>query len=93
MTVQCPKLWWPNGYGAPTLHHLTLTTAVDGQPSDQRTLRFGMREITHELSLMNPAGDLRRVEVRYPLSASSKAPVVNLRGWNVKPARTRASGG
>lgn len=68
LAVQHPKLWWPNGYGAPTLHHLTLTTTVDGQPSDQRTLRFGMREITYELSLMNPAGDLRRVEVDFSLA-------------------------
>ncbi|MDP1966047.1 MAG: hypothetical protein Q8K93_28055, partial [Reyranella sp.] len=63
LSVRDPRLWWPNGYGEPALHGLTLTTSVDGQASDRRQLRFGMRQITYELSLMNPSGHLRRVEV------------------------------
>jgi hypothetical protein len=65
LSVKNPKLWWPNGYGAQTLHALTMTVSQDGQPSDERTLRFGIRQITYELSLMNPSGHLRRVEVDF----------------------------
>lgn len=65
LAVKNPKLWWPNGYGAPNLHALTLTVNQDGQMSDERRIRFGMRQITYELSLMNPAGQLRRVEVDF----------------------------
>ncbi len=65
LSVKNPKLWWPNGYGAPALHALTLSAKADGQASDRKTLRFGMRQITYDLSLMNPAGHLRRVEVDF----------------------------
>ncbi|WP_419252743.1 glycosyl hydrolase 2 galactose-binding domain-containing protein [Caulobacter sp. ErkDOM-YI] len=65
LAVKNPKLWWPNGYGAPALHALTLTVSQDGQASDERRIRFGMRQITYELSLINPAGQLRRVEVDF----------------------------
>jgi beta-galactosidase/beta-glucuronidase len=63
LSVRNPKLWWPNGYGAPTLHDLKITAAVGGVASDARTVRFGMRQVTYELSLMNDKGELKRVEV------------------------------
>lgn len=65
LSVAHPKLWWPNGYGEPALHDLKLSVTVDGQPSDQKTVRFGIRQITYDLSLMNPSGHLRRVEVDF----------------------------
>jgi hypothetical protein len=65
LAIANPRLWWPNGYGEQALHDLTLTAAVDGQASDEKRLRFGIRQITYELSLMNPAGHLRRVEVDF----------------------------
>jgi hypothetical protein len=65
LSVAHPKLWWPNGYGDPALHDLSLSVAVDGQASDRKTVRFGIRQITYDLSLMNPSGHLRRVEVDF----------------------------
>ncbi len=65
LSVAHPKLWWPNGYGDPALHDLKLSVAVDGQASDQKTIRFGIRQITYDLSLMSPSGHLRRVEVDF----------------------------
>lgn len=62
LTVQNPRLWWPNGYGKPELYHLKLTFTEDGKTSDVKQLRFGIREITYELSLLDNAGHLRRVE-------------------------------
>lgn len=63
LSVRAPKLWWPNGYGEQALHRLTLTASVDGRTSDTRTLRFGMREVTYDISLMDQAGDLERVNL------------------------------
>jgi hypothetical protein len=63
--VKSPKLWWPNGYGAQTLHGLRLIASVDGKLSDQKDSRIGLRQMTYELSLMQGDGELRRVEVDY----------------------------
>lgn len=68
--VRHPHLWWPNGYGEPYLY--TLTLQLYARPrhrragrilSDRRTLHFGIREITYELSLFDHRGRLRRVIV------------------------------
>ena len=63
LRIDHPKLWWPNGYGPADLHALEVTARVGGAQSDQVRTRFGIREITYELSLFDHAGRLRRVEV------------------------------
>lgn len=63
LVVKNPRLWWPNGYGEPALHDLKLTVAANGAASDSQDVRFGIRQVTYELSLMDQKGDLRRVEV------------------------------
>ena len=62
LRVRNPKLWWPNGYGEAALHDLRITVANAGAPSDERRLRFGIREITYELSAFDDDGKLQRVE-------------------------------
>ncbi|WP_343615970.1 LamG-like jellyroll fold domain-containing protein [Novosphingobium sp.] len=62
--VKNPRLWWPNGYGEPALHTLHLEASVAGQGSDTATTRFGIREVSYDLSLMDKAGHLRRVNVQ-----------------------------
>jgi hypothetical protein len=62
--VAHPRLWWPNGYGDPALHGLRLTASVDGAVSDSLATRFGIREVSYDLSLMDSHGALRRVNVR-----------------------------
>jgi len=57
-----PRLWWPNGYGKPELYHLTATFAADGAEPVVKKLRFGIREITYEISLLDNQGALRRVD-------------------------------
>lgn len=64
LRVANPRLWWPNGYGEPALHDMTLTVAVDGTSSDTRALRFGIREVSYDLSLFDAKGALRRVNVQ-----------------------------
>ncbi len=63
LAVKNPTLWWPNGYGDPALHDLTVTASIDGATSDVRTVRFGMRQVTYDISLMDRAGDLERVAI------------------------------
>jgi hypothetical protein len=58
-----PRLWWPNGYGKPDLYTAQLSVSTGGQRSDSKSVRFGIREITYELSLFDHEGRLRRVEV------------------------------
>lgn len=57
-----PRLWWPNGYGKPELYHLKSEFLVDGKTSASQTLRFGVREVSYELSLLDNNGDLKRLE-------------------------------
>jgi hypothetical protein len=79
LTVQHPRLWWPNGYGKPDLYTLHLTFSEGNADSDTKELRFGIREITYELSLLDSAGHLRRLEYS-PTTARLKAePVVDVR--------------
>ena len=57
-----PRLWWPNGYGKPELYHLDTSVTIAGQLVSEQKLRFGIREVTYELSLLDSHGDLRRLE-------------------------------
>ncbi|MFG1994075.1 discoidin domain-containing protein [Actinoplanes sp. NPDC048988] len=49
--VRDPKLWWPNGYGEPHLHDLTVTATVGRTVSDTRKIRYGIREFSYESHL------------------------------------------
>ena len=63
LRIRNPELWWPNGYGAPKLHDLALTVSAGGQVSDIRKVRFGIREVSYELSLIDTDEELLRVAV------------------------------
>ncbi len=78
LTVQQPRLWWPNGYGKQDLYHLKLTFDEGNLPSDAKQLRFGIRQITYELSLLDRAGRLRRVEVDPVLAKMRNEEVVDV---------------
>lgn len=79
LTVQHPRLWWPNGYGKPDLYTLHLTFTVGGGESDSKYVRFGIREITYELSLLDSAGHLRRVEYSPTTARAKEEQVVDVR--------------
>jgi hypothetical protein len=63
LRIAQPKLWWPNGYGPANLYTLTVAVSDGDTVSDRAELRFGIRQITYELSLFDHDGRLRRVEV------------------------------
>ena len=45
LVVSHPRLWWPGGYGEPSLYDCQVVCRVDGQVSDSRTVRFGIPSI------------------------------------------------
>jgi hypothetical protein len=79
LVVANPRLWWPNGYGKPELYHLKLQLAQgsSGTVSDEQSVRFGIREVSYELSLLDNTGHLRRVAYT-PADAHGDGPVVDV---------------
>jgi len=51
LNIKNPKLWWPNGYGAPNLYNLELQANSGQTFSDLKKLRFGIRELSYELMI------------------------------------------
>ena len=84
LSVANPKLWWPNGYGDPNLHTAHIAVTSNGRDSDLRDVRFGMRQLSYELSLMNPAGKLRRVEVNFTQARALGQQVVDPRHEGIR---------
>ncbi len=79
-----PKLWWPNGYGAANLYRLSLEIDEGDRQSDRAALRFGVRELSYELSLFDHEGRLRRVEVDPTLGSLSGERLVDVRHEAIK---------
>lgn len=50
LRINHPKLWWPYQMGAPHLEQLTVRFSTNGHLSDERSVDFGIREITSELT-------------------------------------------
>jgi Glycosyl hydrolase 2 galactose-binding domain-like/Exo-beta-D-glucosaminidase Ig-fold domain/Glycosyl hydrolases family 2/Concanavalin A-like lectin/glucanases superfamily/Glycosyl hydrolases family 2, TIM barrel domain len=77
LKVQRPKLWWPNGYGDPTLHSLKVSFTAGGRLSARKQIEFGMREVTYETSLFDQTGHLQRVEVLPSRTYDSELPLID----------------
>jgi exo-1,4-beta-D-glucosaminidase len=45
-----PRLWWPIGYGDPNMYSLQVRANAGNILSDERTIRFGIREVTSDLT-------------------------------------------
>lgn len=51
MTVNSPKLWWPAGYGEPSLYDVTVRLYAYGEELlDTRTVRIGIRTVELEMT-------------------------------------------
>ncbi len=46
-----PQPWWPRQMGEPHLEHLTMSFSADGRQMDEKSVEFGVREITSELTV------------------------------------------
>ena len=47
LRLQNPKLWWPNGYGDPSLYSVELSFEVAGRVSDTKRFLAGVRQFTY----------------------------------------------
>ena len=48
LRLRDPKLWWPNGYGAPNLYDVELRfDAADGSRSDTKKFKAGVRQFSY----------------------------------------------
>jgi exo-1,4-beta-D-glucosaminidase len=50
LRISKPEIWWPYQYGKPVLHNLKLTASNAGTVSDEKAIRFGIREISGKLN-------------------------------------------
>jgi Glycosyl hydrolase 2 galactose-binding domain-like/Exo-beta-D-glucosaminidase Ig-fold domain/Glycosyl hydrolases family 2/Concanavalin A-like lectin/glucanases superfamily/Glycosyl hydrolases family 2, TIM barrel domain len=78
LTLQNPRLWWPNGYGKPELYTAKIEFSDGGAASDAKQVRFGVREVTYELGLFDSKGQVRRVEVSPTAARARGEQVVNV---------------
>ena len=62
LKMQNPKLWMPNGYGDPNLYELELRCLVGSEVSDSQNTRFGVRELSYELTVDTPSAKGVRIE-------------------------------
>ena len=54
LNLNNPRLWWPAQMGTPNLYDLHLSFEVDGEVSDASHTKFGIRQITSEVSEQAP---------------------------------------
>jgi exo-1,4-beta-D-glucosaminidase len=54
LNLNNPRLWWPAQMGTPNLYDLTLSFEADGKVSDISRTKFGIREITSEVTEQAP---------------------------------------
>ncbi|MFP5228018.1 MAG: glycoside hydrolase family 2 protein [Acidobacteriota bacterium] len=63
LRIHNPKLWWPWQMGDPHLETLTMSFGTQGQTTDEKTIQFGIREVTSEYAA-NGGGRLFRINGR-----------------------------
>ena len=72
LNIKNPRLWWPNGYGRPEMYQMNMQATLDGDlVSDNKKIRFGIREYSYEVSVAQPENKMWRVEFN-PLKAAGK---------------------
>ena len=63
LRLKNPKLWWPNGYGSQPLYNLDLELMDEGKVTESRTVRFGIRELSYQLTV--DTSDRQDLRVEY----------------------------
>jgi hypothetical protein len=84
LTIAKPKLWWPNGYGTPHLYDITYQVSDANGVSDTKSDRFGIREVSYDLSLFDSKGALRRVNVQTTDGALAGNRLIDVRHEAIK---------
>ncbi len=71
LRLKKPRLWWPNGYGMPELYDLSLSVKENNILSDSKKVKFGIRELSYELTVDAAVEKDCRIEFN-PIDAFSK---------------------
>jgi hypothetical protein len=92
LSLQNPKLWWPNGYGEPNLYDFSLQINLNGAGvSDMRKSRIGVRKFTYNQpsltewdtkALKNMVVKMEAVANKNPLTISCNGQRIMLKGAN-----------
>jgi len=45
LSIKNPRIWWPNNLGDPNLYNLILSAKIDKEITDNKNVRFGIRDI------------------------------------------------
>lgn len=61
--LEHPALWMPNGYGDPNLYEMQVSCSADDKVSDGQSFRFGVRELSYELTVDAPDAPGLRIEL------------------------------
>jgi len=72
-----PRLWWPNGYGKQSFYFLKLKAETNGNISDEKSVRFGIREMSYELNVDAPKQKGLRIEFNPIKDVVNGKPVFN----------------
>jgi beta-galactosidase/beta-glucuronidase len=89
LVVKNPRLWWPNGYGRPELYQARLSFVdTGGKVSDIQPVRFGIREVSYDLTAVDGKKTPQRYEF-FPTAAGQmevidhrhRAIVKSAKGW------------
>ena len=48
LSINSPKLWWPNGFGDPKLYNCKIEVLEGNEISDTRDITFGIRKYTYD---------------------------------------------
>ena len=62
LRVGNPELWMPNGYGKQNLYDLHIDCCIGSEVSDSKDIRFGIRELSYELTVDSPQKKGLRIE-------------------------------
>ncbi|MEM6314458.1 MAG: sugar-binding domain-containing protein, partial [Planctomycetota bacterium] len=76
------RRWWPWDMGGQPLYHLRTVATVDGQISDDHTLRFGVREVT---MTRNPGFTEDEVEFPWTFNVNGNAHYLRSACWGGPP--------
>ena len=73
LTVQNPRLWWPNGYGKPELYHLSLEFASDDNRAPRVSKGAGLSD-DNRASTVREGNDVGSPAGRWPVALPLSSP-------------------
>lgn len=75
LKIKNPRLWWPNGYGRQEMYILELTATNGKSISDVQKVKFGVREMSYEMTVDMPGKQNCRVEYNPVLALKNGKPL------------------